>query len=227
MTDINDPVHHAHPRVLLWDWDNTLADGWQGITAAINEVFAAFAMPAWTEAETRSRARRSMRETFPGMFGADWKRAAALFQQAYAARHLQHLTMMPDIEAALDAGGRWPMAVVSNKDGGFVRRECEAFRWTGRFVVVIGAGDAAADKPDPAPFHLALTPIRSKPGPDVWYIGDAAIDMQAARACGCTAVLLGNAEHDGGLQALIAAGDSPDLHFVDAASLAAYLRMLA
>jgi phosphoglycolate phosphatase len=236
MTDINDPnpptvilssERHVRPEVLLWDWDNTLADGWQAITAAINEVFEAFAMPAWTQDETRARARHSMRETFPAMFGADWKRAAALFQQAYATRHLQHLNMMPDIESVLEAARPWPMAVVSNKDGGFVRKECEALGWTGRFAAVIGAGDAEADKPDPAPFHLALKPIGATPGPHIWYIGDAAIDMQAARACGCVAVLLGTASHDGGLEALVAAGHQPDLHFVDAASLAAYLRMLA
>ena len=29
----------ASPAVLLYDWDNTLVDGWAGITAALNAVF--------------------------------------------------------------------------------------------------------------------------------------------------------------------------------------------
>jgi phosphoglycolate phosphatase len=32
------------PTALLYDWDNTLVDGWVGITAALNAVFHAFAM---------------------------------------------------------------------------------------------------------------------------------------------------------------------------------------
>src|ERR1041385_4345016 len=32
----------GRPRVLLYDWDNTLVDGWAGITAALNAAFTAF-----------------------------------------------------------------------------------------------------------------------------------------------------------------------------------------
>ena len=34
------------PTVLLYDWDNTLVDGWAGIAAALNAVFDAFTRPA-------------------------------------------------------------------------------------------------------------------------------------------------------------------------------------
>ncbi len=33
---------NARPSVLLYDWDNTLVDGWAGITAALNAAFTAF-----------------------------------------------------------------------------------------------------------------------------------------------------------------------------------------
>ena len=55
----------APPSVLLYDWDNTLVDAWAGVTAALNAVFAEFAMPPWTAADTRARARLSLRESFP------------------------------------------------------------------------------------------------------------------------------------------------------------------
>ena len=59
----------VHPTVLLYDWDNTLVDGWAAVAAALNAVFAAFAMPFWTVEDTRARARLSLRESFPVMFG--------------------------------------------------------------------------------------------------------------------------------------------------------------
>jgi phosphoglycolate phosphatase len=77
---------------------------------------------------------------------------------------------------------------------------------------------AAADKPDPAPVLLALRACRVAAGAQVWYVGDTALDMQAARAAGCTAVLLGDAAHDGGV-----ANAAPDHAFTDGAALAAWL----
>lgn len=207
------------PRVLLYDWDNTLVDGWAGITAALNAVFAAFGRPLWTAAETRARVRVSLAESFPAMFGPEWERARDIFYTTLKHEHLAHLRPMPGAAAALAAaGGRWPQGVVSNKAGAFLRAEVAHQGWAGHFRAVIGAGDARADKPDPAPLHLALHEIGARAGPEVWYIGDTALDMQAARAAGCRAVLLGDAGHDGG-----AARAAPDFQFRDGHALAAYL----
>jgi phosphoglycolate phosphatase len=187
------------PSVLLWDWDNTLVDGWAAIAAALNAVFAAHAMPAWTAEETRARVRGSLRDTFPGMFGDTWRSARDLFYATLAEEHLDHLQPMPGAAEALAAGAPWPQGVVSNKAGAFLRAEVAHLGWAPRFRAVVGAGDASADKPDPAPIRLALQPIGAASDRAVWYIGDTALDMRAARAAGCTAVLLGDAAHDGGI----------------------------
>ncbi len=212
------PEHVLPPAILLYDWDNTLVDGWAGITAALNAAFAAFGRPLWTAAETRARVRVSLAESFPAMFGADWLRARDIFYTTLRGEHLVHLRPMPGAAAVLVAGGRRPQGVVSNKAGAFLRAEIAHFGWAAHFRAIIGAGDAPADKPDPAPLHLALHQIGAPAGPEVWYIGDTALDMQAARAAGCLAVLLGDAGHDGGLTHA-----APDLHFPDGHALAAYL----
>ena len=74
------------PTVLLYDWDNTLVDGWAGITAALNAVFAAFDKPLWTVEDTRNRVRVSLRESFPSPF------ASAVFQTSSAGGTL---TLLP------------------------------------------------------------------------------------------------------------------------------------
>ena len=66
----------SRPTILLYDWDNTLVDGWAGVAAALNAVFTVFAMPHWTAEETRARVRLSLRESFPAMFGDRWDRGA-------------------------------------------------------------------------------------------------------------------------------------------------------
>ena len=58
---------------------------------------------------------------------------------------------------------------------------------------IVGAGDASADKPSPAPIWHALERIGVKPSPAVWYVGDTGSDMLAAHRAGCLAVLVGDA----------------------------------
>jgi phosphoglycolate phosphatase len=209
----------SRPSVLLYDWDNTLVDGWAGITAALNATFAEFGHPLWTVDDTRNRVRVSLRESFPVMFGARWEYARDVFYDALTRQHLDHVTAMAGTADVLEAGRPWPQGVVSNKAGAFLRREVAHLGWSRYFGTVIGAGDAAADKPDPAPIRLALARLGHLADLSVWYVGDTALDMQAARAAGVTAALIGNADHDGGVERA-----APDIHFPDAHSLLARLR---
>ena len=210
------------PSVLLYDWDNTLVDGWAGIAAALNAVFTVFTMPHWTADETRARARESLSEAFPRMFGARWQDAREIFYTALTRQHLAHVRPMPGAAEALAAGRTWKQGVVSNKNGPFLRAEVAHLGWADHFRAVVGAGDAAADKPDPAPIHLALQELGSQADRSVWYLGDTALDMRAARAAGVTAVLIGDAAHDLGVDAA-----APDLHFPSAHALAEHLHRLA
>jgi phosphoglycolate phosphatase len=211
------------PCCILWDWDNTLVDGWAAIQHGLNVTFRDFAMPEWDRETVLARVRGSLRDTFPGMFGAEWERARDVFYAAVRSCHLEVLSPMPGAAAAIAAAGALaPQGVISNKQGPLLRAEAAHLGWAPHFAALVGAGDAAADKPDPAPFALALAACGATAGPEVWYVGDTALDMQAARAAGCTAVLLGNAAHDGGV-----ANIRPDVHFADGHALAAALASLA
>jgi phosphoglycolate phosphatase len=212
----------VQPSVLLYDWDNTLVDGWAGIAAALNAVFGEFAMQEWSVAETKERVRVSLRDSFPAMFGAEWERARDIFYSALDEQHLRHVRPMPGVIEALAAGATCPQGVVSNKAGRYLRAEVAHLGWGDHFGTVIGAGDATADKPDPAPILLALEHLGRKADRSVWYLGDTALDMAAARAAGVMPVLIGDASHDGGIDRA-----RPDLHFPSALDLAVRLRARA
>ena len=206
---------------MLYDWDNTLVDGWAAITAALNAVFSHFGLPLWTRRDAVSRVRVALRESFPPLFGSRWEEARDLFYASFRERHLDHLHPMPGAADALAAGASWPQGVVSNKAGDYLRAEVAHLGWIGHFGPIIGAGDAPADKPDPAPIHLALTRLGRQADESVWYLGDTALDMRTARAAGVTAVLIGDADHDGGI-----AHAAPDIHFPSAHALATHFRAL-
>jgi phosphoglycolate phosphatase len=210
------------PRAVLFDWDNTLVDGWASVAAALNVVFRGRGMPEWTAREAQARVRGSARETFPAMFGAGWERDLTVFYAAIGDVHLRQLRELPGARALLAACAFVPLAVVSNKSGPVLRREVAHLGWTSCFGAVVGAGDAAADKPDPAPIRMALGLLGVEAGSDVWYVGDTALDMEAARAAGCRAVLLGDAAHDGGLDHA-----RPDAHYACADQLGGEIAALA
>lgn len=210
------------PRAILWDWDNTLVDAWRGVQAGMNAALRAFGLPEWTVEEVRARARLSMRDSFPAIFGAEWEKARDLFYAEVRARHLDFVSPLSGTVEALDAAQPWPLGIVSNKQGPILRAEAAHLGWSARFGAVVGAGDAEADKPHAAPVLLALEALGVAAGRDVWFVGDTGVDMQAARAAGCSAVLLGDASHDGGLAAV-----PHDLAFGDGHKLARCLRDLA
>lgn len=217
---LNRPRSQA-PTAILFDWDNTLIDGWAAIQSGLNAAFAAFGKPPWSREQVLANVRKSLRDSFPEHFGDAWESARDIFYEAVRATHLEVIAPLPGTVLMLDAAAHLPLGVVSNKQGPLLREEAAHLGWNPRFRAVIGAGDALADKPSGLPLELCLTRMGLRPGPEVWYVGDTGVDMQAARNAGCKAVLLGDAAHDGGVAAL-----GPDMHFADGEALARWLRAL-
>jgi phosphoglycolate phosphatase len=209
------PARLPRPRAILFDWDNTLIDSWATIHEALNVVMAEMGRPLWSLAETRERVRLSLRESFPAHFGDDWRKARGIYLEAYSRIHLERLATLPgsaELLAALAGAGVF-LGVVSNKTGAILRREVERLGWTELFGSVVGAGDAAADKPNAAPVLLALGPSGVTAGDAVWFVGDTEVDVECAVNSGCVPILLG----EGATRP--AGGAAPRLIFAEGAAL--------
>lgn len=183
------------PHTVLFDWDNTLVDTWGVIHMALNSTFVALGHRPWSLDETQARVRRSARETFPEMFGDQAEEAIRIFYATFEANHIAYLREQQGALAMLErlASSGYRLAVVSNKTGHLLRREAAHLDWSRFFDTLVGAGDAARDKPDPAAVAAALDPApRSVPGgrQGVWFVGDTDIDLMCARNSGCVPVLL-------------------------------------
>lgn len=180
------------PRAVLFDWDNTLVDNWAVVRSALNATLEAHGHAPWTVAETRRRVARSSADSFPALFGDRWEEAQAMFYERFAATHLDGLEPRGGAATLLHelGGANIYTGVVSNKRGDLVRTEAAALGWSGYFGRIVGAGDAAADKPALAAVDTALEGSAAQRGPSIWFVGDSAIDMECARNADCTAVLL-------------------------------------
>jgi phosphoglycolate phosphatase len=181
------------PRAVLFDWDNTLVENWRTIQAALNAALDDAQLPQMDLEQVVFQGRHSARDIFPKLFGEGWQHARSIFYDHLAQNHLAGLSVMPGAPELLDTlvEKGVMLAVVSNKRGDLLRREIDYLGWADKFSRVVGAQDAVADKPDPAPVRLALEGSGIAPGADVWLVGDTDTDMRAALAAGCWPVLVG------------------------------------
>ena len=212
------------PRAVIFDWDNTLVDTWPVIHDAMNTTLAAMGHAPWTIDQTRDRVRKSLREAFPPMFGARWREAREIFYRRFDAIHLRELAVCEGAEALIVALRRRevPLGVVSNKMGRNLRREAGHLGWERYFSRLVGATDAARDKPAIDPVELALAAAGVEHGPDVWFVGDTAIDLECAHNAGCTGILVRPTPPRGGEFAAF----PPHAHFATCTELCRHVEAL-
>ncbi|MFN7113281.1 MAG: HAD family hydrolase [Alphaproteobacteria bacterium] len=182
------------PRAVLFDWDDTVVNNWHIGVDSLNATLVHMGMTPWDEAEIRRRSGLSARDAFIALFGEDrWQEADRVyydtFYKLYQERGLQLVEGIADVFAALSRAGVY-MGVVSNKRGDLLREDVARTGFTGYFGGIVGAGDAAADKPDPAPVMLALDGSGIAPAADVWFVGDSHTDMICAHRTGCSGMLI-------------------------------------
>lgn len=180
------------PRAVIFDWDDTVVSNWFAATEALNAAFKHMGMQPWTEDEARRNAGPSARDLFRSLFGDRWQEADRVFYDTFNRLVFNNVRVYDHIEDILKAlhGEGVYLAVVSNKRGPMLREEATHVGFDKYFGRVVGAGDAEADKPDPAPVLLALRDSGILPGPDVWFIGDSQTDMMCAVRSGCAPILI-------------------------------------
>lgn len=191
----------AKPRAILFDWDNTLVNTWPMIHTALNMTMRHMDHPEWTLERVKSNVKKSMRDSFPEIFGERWKDAASHYQQSYRQIHLEHLAPLPGARDMLESIPRPEVfvGIVSNKMGSTLRKELAHLGWESFFNAAVGSSDAAHDKPHADPVLLALKDTGITPAADVWFVGDSGIDLECAQATGCTAILYGDFHPQDGL----------------------------
>ena len=184
---------HMKPQAILFDWDNTLADTWPTIYEALSHTFQKMGRTPWTLEETKERVHRSLRDSFPAIFGQDWEKAGELYLTTFKAIHLDKLSVIDGAEEMLKALSKTDIyrAVVSNKTGYNLRAEVTHLGWDKYFHKTIGAKDAPRDKPSPDPVYMALEGSHIIPSKKVWFIGDSVTDLECAHNSDCLPILYG------------------------------------
>ncbi len=181
------------PKAVLFDWDNTLIDNWPTALHAINILMEHYGRPLYTMEGLKKRPARALRETFPALFGDEWKNAASIYYKAYRAIHLDLLTPLPHAQELLEHLHAHDIyvGVVSNKLGDNLRTEITHLRWDKYFRSIVGSKDTDFDKPSHIPVEFALSDLEHDLGPHIWFVGDTEVDMATAKNSNLTGIYVG------------------------------------
>ena len=181
------------PQAVIFDWDNTLIENWQTLTDSVNAALKAFDLPLWNVERMIDNSKRSMRDSFPEIFGSEWHRARDIFYAHFRANHLQGLKKLKNSEELLrllqEHGVK--LMLCSNKNGDLLRREVRHLQWNDYFSSIVGATDAEKDKPDPAPARMIFNQNNLKTYETVWFVGDTITDIICGTKSGCLTVGIG------------------------------------
>jgi phosphoglycolate phosphatase len=172
------------PALAVFDLDGTLVDSLDDLHASVNHALRSLGLPARSRAEVRGyvgEGARTLLERAVEPSEHLVEPALAAWRAHYEAHCLDRTRSFPGI-AALLAGARCPLAVLTNKPGALARRILDGLDLLPRFAAVVG-GDEAPRKPDPAGLLGILARAGASPAEAV-LVGDSRHDVATARAAG-------------------------------------------
>lgn len=174
-------------EAVLFDFDGTLADTVPLIVESYRHTLADLEAPL-DEPEIRSWIGRTLVEVLEERHPGRGAELVTRYREHNLAHHDTLIRTVPGagelLEELAEHGIR--VAVVSSKGRETVRR---GMRVTGLPDVehVVGMEDTPVHKPDPAPLLEGARRLGAAPA-DCVYVGDAVVDVLAARAAGMAAV---------------------------------------
>ena len=113
------------PDAIIYDWDNTLVDTWPLIRNSINQTMREMNREEWSLEKVRDLVHKSMRESFPEIFGNEWERAGEIYKKAYHDINISQISLLKNSFELLNfvKNLNIPQFLVSNKIGSTLRNE--------------------------------------------------------------------------------------------------------
>ena len=181
-------------RLLIFDLDGTLIDSVGDLTTAVNRLRADYdlaPLPASTVRRYVGNGVRKLVERALQGHPTDFEAALKKYRGYYEHHMHDTTTLFPGVAAGLSklhAAG-WQLAVISNKSANFCHALIARLGIAELFDCVLGEGDTAQLKPDPAPLLEVMRRTHATPT-ETWMIGDHHTDLEAARRAGVRSVFV-------------------------------------
>ena len=184
------------PKVIVFDWDSTLAQTRQTVVAALEQTLKYYNMPPWKQTKKLRKPMLSLKDNFPLIFGEKSDEAYAYYLSVYQAE-LTHPSVGAERFLALCKRLNIGCYIVSNKEKALLMREVKQCFSGFAFDKILGYGDAPKNKPSAEPVFFALKDIKIDINPyNVWLVGDSLPDAECASQAHVQAIIIGHNIND-------------------------------
>ncbi len=197
-------------KLIIWDFDGTLADSRALIEAGMDHALKALGLqerPGLKQEWLRYvglPVEGGLQRTF-GPLGLDPAEVLKVYRTFDWVVNERLLVPFPGMDALIHElhGLGVKMAIASSKRGGPLRRQVEAFGWTGCFDPMVTPDEVSIAKPHPESLELCLATHGLAPLEAV-MVGDTPFDLEMANGAGVPGIAVGHGFY--GREALEACG---------------------
>jgi len=192
----------AHPRyrLLVFDWDGTLADSEQRIVSAAQSAIDTLGLPARSHEQVRAIIGLAMSEAcqtlFPDLQKGQESRFIACYREYYLRNTGVPIPLFPGAETALRglAERRYHLAVATGKGRRGLDRDI-ASHDLGALFATTRCADDAPSKPHPQMLVDIMEELEVS-GAETLMIGDTTYDLEMAANAGVACVAVGSGVHE-------------------------------
>ena len=190
----------ASYRLLVFDWDGTLADSEQRIVAAAQSAIETLSLPARSHEQVREIIGLAMSEAcrtlFPDMAKDQEHRFIASYREYYLRNTGNPIPLFPGAKGVLRGltEQRYRLAVATGKGRRGLDRDI-ADHGLGALFSTTRCADDAPSKPHPKMLMDIMDELQVA-GAETLMIGDTVYDMEMARNAGVAYVAVGSGVHD-------------------------------
>jgi phosphoglycolate phosphatase len=203
-------IHNIYckPKIVLFDWDNTLVTTKNLFSKvlAITLERLNISQELFQTKEFQNTRNMSVRDSFPIMFGDNWKEIWQKYEECYK-ELLDGKNNITMFEGAKDFLNRLCndgvlLGIVSNKHHDLLLNEVDILGVSNFFKSIVGSGKSIADKPSAAHAIHAIDEIKANLASqsiydiniieECWLVGDSSIDVSCAVNTRCIPILFGN-----------------------------------
>ncbi len=167
-------------KVILWDWDNTLADTFGAIFASQNALLLKLNMKPWSKKESKEVMNKAGNKIFEELFGKNKaKKANEVYWKLYH-RNIDKVKLFDDAKEVLAEAKKMGFrnVVASNKDDDVLKKEIKQMKVQNLIDFAIGARKIKFDKPAKQFTDAALKNFNPQ---KIIAIGDSRSDILMAR----------------------------------------------
>lgn len=180
-------------KLILYDLDGTLADTRRDIINSVRHALKILKGPELTDEEIKDCVGTGLHALIKQVFRTEDEkladRGSKLYREHYKQHMLDHTTLYPGAREFLEYFKDRKQAVITNKPNPFSSQILEALGVGHYFIAILAGDNGLPFKPDPAAIHHLMEETGATEE-EVIFVGDSAVDIQAARNAGVEVVTL-------------------------------------